>query len=249
MKLQAIIWDVDGTLVDSEELHRKAFNHAFEQFDLDWHWSKKAYGKLLEVTGGKERIRHYVGLSGSSEEYLPASPEDIHAVKTDFYNQSVCDGGLSLRKGVEAIIDEAKKKGIRLAIATTTSLVNVEALFSSGVLDREHWEVIVAGDQVEHKKPAPDVYLEALKRLGLDPMYCLAIEDSENGLNAACEAGLPTVVTTNRYTRNQEFGREIALLHGLECGIPTLGGTLVPISIRHFEAWHAAAYTMCSRLN
>lgn len=249
MRLEAIIWDVDGTLVDSEELHRKSFNRAFTLVGLDWHWSQEAYGKLLDVTGGKERIRHYVDISGIDEESLPKTPEDIHVVKTELYNQGVRSGGLVLRPGVETILEQAVKKGTRLAIATTTSLVNVEALFHSGILQREHWEVIVAGDQVENKKPAPDVYTEALRQLGLNPLDCLAVEDSENGLNSACEAGLPTVVTTNAYTRHQEFGKEIALVHGLDSGVPTLGGMLRPISMCHLEAWHAAACTICSKLN
>lgn len=248
-KLKAIIWDVDGTLVDSEELHRKAFNHAFNRFEMDWHWDRPLYNELLEVTGGKERIRHYIQYIGSKEELLPTTPEEIHAVKTDFYYRSVCEGGLVLREGVEPIIDSAVNKGIRLAIATTTTLDNVEALFSSGVLNREHWEVIVAGDQVKMKKPAPDVYLEALKRLDLAPMSCLAVEDSENGLNSAIEAGLPTIVTTNRYTINQTFGSEIARVHNLDAGIPTVGGTLRPITIYHFEAWHAEANALASGLN
>lgn len=249
MKLEAIIWDVDGTLVDSEELHRKAFNQAFGQADLDWHWDQELYGRLLEVTGGKERIRHYLKLSGIDEKSLPETPEHIHATKTEFYNQSVSNGGLVLRDGVGRILEQSVDSGIRLAIATTTSLVNVEALFDSGVLKKENWEVIVAGDQVKKKKPAPDVYIETLEKLGLDPMSCLAVEDSENGLDAACEAGLPTVVTTNGYTRRQAFGKEIALVHGLESGVPTLGGRLTPIALHHFEAWHAAAYSICSRLN
>ncbi|SOB58472.1 Protein CbbY [Pseudodesulfovibrio profundus] len=247
MKLEALIWDVDGTLVDSEELHRKAFNQSFEDAGLDWHWSHEAYLKLLDVTGGKERIRHYMELSRIDEESMPKTPEDIHAVKTDFYNHSVRNGGLGLRPGVEALIEEAVQRGNRLAIATTTSLVNVEALFHSGVLQREHWEVIMAGDQVENKKPAPDVYIEALRQLGLNPLECLAVEDSENGLNAAFEAGLPTVVTTNAYTRHQSFGKEIALVHGFENGVPTLGGTLRPISMCHLEAWHAAAQSIYQR--
>lgn len=249
MKLKAIIWDVDGTLVDSEELHRKAFNHAFKRSGMDWHWSRSLYNELLEVTGGKERIRHYIQLIGSDEECLPTTPEAIHAVKTDFYYQEVCTGGLALREGVEPVVEAASQKGIRLAIATTTTLDNVEALFLSGVLNRNNWEVIVAGDQVKNKKPAPDVYIEALKRLDLDPMSCLAVEDSENGLNAANQAGLPTVVTTNRYTINQTFGSEIARVHNLDAGIPTVGGSLRPITIHHFEAWHAAARTLASGLN
>ncbi|ADU63543.1 MAG: HAD-IA family hydrolase [Pseudodesulfovibrio sp.] len=240
MSLEAIIWDVDGTLVDSEELHRAAFNTVFDEYGLDCRWSRKAYSKLLKVTGGKERIRYYAKLSGM-EKSFPSSIEDMHARKTEIYHESIRLGKLHLRNGVKEILNRALEKGIRLAIATTTSMSNVEALFSSGVLQSEHWEIIVSGEHVTCKKPAPDVYLEVLRRLELDPMDCIAVEDSENGMESAVTAGVPTIITTNGYTRYQEFGKEIALVHCLKHGLTTLEGLKTPITINHFEAWHAAA--------
>jgi HAD superfamily hydrolase (TIGR01509 family) len=244
MSLKAIIWDVDGTLVDSEELHRAAFNWAFEHVGLDWHWSRRTYGDLLNVTGGKERIRHFIDFSNINEESLPATPEEIHAMKTEWYSQIVRKGELALRNGVGAIIEEAFEKEIRLAIATTTSPSNVEDLFVSGVLKREHWETVVAGGQVAHKKPAPDVYLEVLRRLDLKSTDCIAVEDSENGMDSAATAKIPTIITTNEYTHHQNFGKEIALVHCLKHGYPTLEGKMAQITISHFEAWHAAAKTL-----
>lgn len=243
MKLKAIIWDVDGTLVDSEELHREAFNWAFTQVGLDWNWSIPVYGKLLEVTGGKERIRFFMEQSSLSEKQLPVSPEEMHALKTGYYSRSVCEGRLVLRNGVDCILKEAIGAGVRLAIATTTTPSNVEDLFVSGVIKKEQWEVVVAGDEVEKKKPAPDVYLEALNRLALSPKDCLAIEDSENGMNSAFQAGVPTVITTNRYTINQSFGKEFALVHDFGDGSPINSCANKTITLRHLEAWHLAATT------
>lgn len=216
MRFKAMIWDVDGTLVDSEELHRFAFNRAFDEFGLEWHWDIQEYSKLLEITGGKERIRHYVRVSGIDEGSLPVSIEQMHARKTEIYSSKIVSGELPLRGGVAAVLALAKAKKLRLAIATTTSLPNVEALFDSHVLHKEDWEVVVAGDQVERKKPAPDVYLEALSQLGLSPLECIAVEDSANGLASAGAAGIPTVITPNAYTRHQVFVGAVSISSDLE---------------------------------
>ena len=237
MKLEAMIWDIDGTLVDSEELHRFAFNRAFKEFALDWRWSRRTYRKLLDVTGGKERIRFYVKLSSMSEGCLAIPLEELHARKTEIFHDRIQNGDLALRRGVKTVLDQALNNGFRLAIATTTTLSNVETLFESGVLSSWQWEVVVAGDQVERKKPAPDVYLEALRRLNLSPKRCIAVEDSENGLMSALAAEIPTIITTNAYTRYQNFDGAVAVLEDL-------GETTKMLGVGHFEAWHAAALAL-----
>lgn len=147
------------------------------------------------------------------------------------------NGDLALRRGVKVILDQALDKGFRLAIATTTTASNVETLFESGVLSSWQWEVVVAGDQVERKKPAPDVYLEALRRLKLGPKNCIAVEDSKNGLMSALAAGLPAVITTNAYTKYQNFNGAVAVLEDLSETTKMLG-------VGHFKAWHAAALAL-----
>jgi len=246
MKLQAIIWDLDGTLVDSEELHRSAFNKAFNEYGLDWYWDRKTYCGLLSKTGSKGKIHHYAKLSGLVGLFLPVSIEEIYTLKTRFFHEGIRDGELALRSGVENILNESVDSGIRLAIATTTTISNVEILFEAGVLICDQWDVVVAGNQVEKREPAPDVYLEALRKLELEPGECLAIEDSGNGSKAAIDAGLPTVVTTNTYTCHQEFGRKAILTHGFCDEVLVRSGTTIPITLRHFEAWHAVAETFVS---
>lgn len=229
--LEALIWDVDGTLVDSEELHRIAFNAAFKEYGLNWDWTRELYGFLLEVTGGKERIRFFLKWLGIDEETLPASVEEIHARKTEIYKMGILNGELPLRNRVGEVIASARERGIRLAIATTTSLSNVEALFESKTLNRDDWEVVVAGDQVKNKKPDPEVYLEALRRLSLGPKQCLAIEDSECGLAAAVGAELPTIITPNAYTINQSFDDALVLVKKNNDGTHN--------ALDYLEAWHA----------
>ncbi|MCB1519966.1 MAG: HAD-IA family hydrolase [Hyphomicrobiaceae bacterium] len=216
--LEALIFDVDGTLAETEEAHRAAFNRAFSESGLGWEWDQPLYGQLLNVTGGKERIAHYLARGASVE--APLSAEDIarlHARKTAIFGEIVATGGVPLRPGVEALIRHAPEAGIRLAIATTTTLANVENLLGATLgedgLDR--FEVIAAGDEVPAKKPAPDVFLLALKRLGLPAGRCLALEDSAHGLASARAAGLAALITRSAYTASQNFDGAAAVVDNL----------------------------------
>ncbi|MDJ0823037.1 MAG: HAD family hydrolase [Paracoccaceae bacterium] len=205
MPPEALIFDVDGTLAETEELHRRAFNETFAEVGLDWHWSRADYRRLLSTTGGKERIaRHMreIGL-GSGAVDIRA----LHAAKTKRYTALMAQGGLDLRPGIAALINEARNAALTLAVATTTSRPNVEALCLATFQQPadQVFAVLACGDEVTAKKPAPDVYLLALQRLGLHPSQAVAFEDSTNGLRAALAAGLPTIVTPSAYTDKDDF--------------------------------------------
>lgn len=208
---QALIFDVDGTLADTErDAHRVAFNHAFRDAGLDWIWDPETYGALLDVAGGKERIKHYMDTSNAIGPQTADVAEwiaGLHQSKTRHYTQLLSTGTIPLRPGVGRLIQQARESGIRMAIATTTTPDNVHALLDHALSPGSSawFEVIAAGDVVAAKKPAPDIYVYALERLGLPPQVCLAFEDSYNGLQSALQAGLRTIVTVNDYTRNQDF--------------------------------------------
>ncbi len=209
-KLAALIFDVDGTLADTERAHLLAFNQAFSSAGLDWHWSVPLYKDLLAITGGKERIRYYIDHLQSGFT-LPADPDAfvaaLHAEKTRIYTDVAARGELPLRPGVARLLGDALDAGLRLAIATTTTPANVTALLRSNLgSDAPDWfDVIGAGDVVDRKKPAPDIYLYVLERLGLRASQCMAFEDSAGGLRSARDAELTSIVTVNEFTREQNF--------------------------------------------
>lgn len=215
---RGIIFDVDGTLSETEETHRRAFNRAFTGAGLGWHWDPALYRQLLEVTGGKERIRYYVeafGGTGIPPDALDAVIPALHAAKTKHYTAIVSGGEVSLRPGVRELLEDARSRGFRLAIATTTTPANVDALLSATLGNDHYFEAICAGDSVVNKKPAPDVYALALATLGLPAGACAAIEDSRNGLLSAVAAGIATVVTPGLYTSGQRFDEAALVIDDL----------------------------------
>ena len=217
--LTALIFDVDGTLADTEETHRQAFNYAFLHFSLGWEWGKPLYRELLKTSGGKERIARFIDTlqlpapeAARLQQLVPA----IHREKTRLYAELIADGRCPLRPGVARLLDDAHASGVRLAIASTTTPENVDALLTrhlgKGALQR--FACIACGDHVERKKPSPDIYTLALATLGCSARSCIAFEDSANGLRAAKACGLYTVVTPSQWTMGEAFGdADLVLSH------------------------------------
>lgn len=218
MTLEALIFDVDGTLADTEkDGHLAAFNAAFADAGLDWHWDNELYTKLLTVTGGKERMNYYVDKFNTDyvkPDNFDEMVADLHASKTRHYTDIMDQGKVPLRPGVLRLINEAREAGLRIAIATTTTPINVTALLRNAISpEAESWfEVIGAGNMVENKKPASDIYDYVLKKMNLKPENCLAIEDSENGIRSSRGSNLPTIITLNDYTLDHNFDEALIVL-------------------------------------
>jgi HAD superfamily hydrolase (TIGR01509 family) len=231
--LQALVFDVDGTLADTERVHLAAFNHAFAEEGLDWRWDEPLYTRLLEISGGKERILHYwnqtrgdlLDVSGTA---VAEVVQRMHDLKTAAYESMVNSGAVQLRPGVLGLMEDARRQGVHLAIATTTSPVNVAALMrrAIGADWRLNFSVIGDASTAPLKKPHPQVYLQMLDAMKLPGQACLAFEDSGNGLRAATGAGIRTVVTPTDFTRHHDFSGALRVL-------PHLAG----VRVRDLHAW------------
>ena len=236
--LRAIIFDMDGTLADTEELHRRAFNTAFAELLPGCEWSASEYHDLLSVSGGKERIRSYLRARIQAEE-LPHTTlhlaETAHQRKSDVYRELIGERGLALRPGVRRLLDDAGREEIPIAIATSSSRRNVEALLGTtlGADALSRFAAIATSDEVEDKKPSPAVYRYVLDRLQLSAGDCVAIEDTRNGNLAALGAGLKTVITTHRFTVDNDFG-------GAALVIDQLGEPHRPFTVRQGDPRGAA---------
>ena len=235
--LQALIFDVDGTLADTESAHRAAFNHAFAELGMDWQWDEALYTELLNISGGKERIRHYwmqahPDIRALDGQAVQDTINQIHELKTAAYEQAVQDGAVALRPGVLKLIEAAFTDGLRLAIATTTSPVNITALLRTAIGPdwRQYFTVVEDASTAPIKKPHPQVYLQTLNRLELPARACLALEDSANGLQAALAASLATIITPNAFTAHHDFKGALRVLPSLRY-----------VNVAHLRAWHAEA--------
>ncbi len=223
MILAALIFDVDETLAETEELHRISFNEAFREAGLDWDWDRTLYRELLLVGGGRERIIHYM----RARQIGPGDPTEaadlakrLHQAKTPIYQRLLAERPPTERPGVRRLIHEAREGGVKLAIATTSARGNVLALLR-GVFgaDAPDWfAAIAAGEDADAKKPDPAVYKVALERLGVPPSACVAIEDSLIGLGAATAAGIAAVVAPSQWTDEKNFAGALAVARDLDHG-------------------------------
>jgi len=216
-RARVLIFDVDGTLAETEGIHRRAFNAAFLEAGIDWYWDRRTYKKLLRTTGGKERIRAFGRMQSPPRALCDLRLAELHQLKTRHYRRLIGQHTCRLRPGVETMIRDARARNQMLAIATTTTFSNVEDLLSIAL--HRHWRnlfaAVVAGDDVARKKPAPDAYLEVLARLDRPASECLAIEDSGNGLKAATSAGIPVLISRSEYFRDDDFSSALAVVDEL----------------------------------
>ena len=220
--LGAILWDVDGTLAETErDGHRVAFNLAFEQLGFPWRWSIERYGELLHVAGGRERLI-------ADLETQPDAPDDpaerkalaaeVHRLKNSYYANLVSDCGLSFRPGVVELFDECERRGVPMGITTTTSRSNLDALMAVnlGPAWKGRFAAVVNGEDVTRKKPDPEVYERAVTEMGISPAEAVAVEDTPDGVAAARGAGVPVMVARSSYFSDAVIDGAIAIGPGLD---------------------------------
>ncbi|WP_206663418.1 HAD-IA family hydrolase [Aurantiacibacter suaedae] len=238
--IKALIFDCDGVLVDTErDAHRVGFNRAFTEFGIDAEWSVELYERLLLTAGGKERMTVYfnefgwpddqVAKFGGQQELILA----LHKEKTRVTSEIVTE--LPVRPGVLRIIDEARAAGVRLGVCTTSNAKFIDAVLDLfGAERKAAFEFVHAGDVVAKKKPDPEIYNLALETLGLPASDCVVVEDSRNGLLAATGAGIPTLITTSTYTKEEDFSEAARV-------VPELGDDPAIITLADLNALNEAA--------
>lgn len=209
---KALILDCDGVLADTElDGHLVAFNQAFTELGLPFQWSEAEYDGLLKVGGGKERMLAYLAqhpeIDLGSDEDKAAKVAEVHKLKSKLYVELVEAGKLPGRPGVKRLIESALDDGWQVAVASTSATKSVEAVLAAvvGPLTRGRMAGVWAGDIVPAKKPAPDIYLMALRELGRTADEAVVIEDSESGAKAAAAAGIRHIVTVSSFTTRDPF--------------------------------------------
>ena len=220
--MNALVFDCDGVLADTERYgHLPSFNQTFVEFGLPLEWSEEEYGRKLLIGGGKERMASELTPDFVRANGLPSDPDALaaevakwHKRKTQLYTEMVAAGKLPPRPGVRRMISDAQDHGWKLAVASTSAEASVHAIleYAVGRERADRFDVFLAGDCVPKKKPAPDIYLLALEKLGVDPAEVLVVEDSRNGLEAAHAAGLRCLVTVNGYTEKEDFTEAILVV-------------------------------------
>ncbi|MGI9538115.1 MAG: HAD-IA family hydrolase [Desulfocapsaceae bacterium] len=206
---EALFFDMDGVIIDTEkDGHRVAFNAAFEEFGFPVHWDVNYYGRLLEVSGGKERMKRHFQTKGFGKDVDETAIDELiaelHKRKTQIFIDLIESGSLQLRPGIHRLMKEANDHDVPICICTTANQKSAEAVASHSLPDIR-FSHILAGDIVAKKKPAPDIYLLALEKTGKDPSRCIVVEDSRNGMLAGDSAGIGVVVTTSIYTSEEKF--------------------------------------------
>jgi HAD superfamily hydrolase (TIGR01509 family) len=252
--LKAVLWDVDGTLAETErDGHRLAFNQAFESMDLPWRWDEAHYGCLLAVTGGRERLLHDLSTRSdapSLAQQREALAAELHTRKNRFYGDLVARTGIPLRPGVKALMSDCAQQGVRMAITTTTSRSNVQALLQAhlGARWQGAFAAVVCGEDVQRKKPDGEVFDIALRQLGIGPLEAVAVEDSPGGVAAARAAHVPVVVTRSAYFETATLEGALAIGPGLgqrvgwRPALPDHGEGR--ITLADLRQWHAMADTV-----
>ncbi len=222
-EMQALIFDCDGVLVDTErDGHRAAFNAAFRAEGLATDWPEDRYGELLTTGGGKERMRRHYDETGwpVAEPDRDALILRLHLAKTDLFMQLIEQGALPLRPGVARMVDAALAAGLKVAVCSTSNERAVATVVRVMLgKDRAARITIFAGDAVARKKPDPAIYTLAAATLGLTPAACVVIEDSNIGLRAARGAGMRCIVTRSTYTRDEDFTGADRVVDDLDQGI------------------------------
>ena len=200
--MKAVLFGSIGTLIETSDIQRKSFNHAFKREGLNWYWSRKTYSKLLKKSGGIRRIENFARQNDES-----VNAKKIWQSKTDIFNKTIISNSISARKGVLKIFKYAKKNNIKIGLVSSTSNKNITTIFKAldGQISRKEFSFIGNKNLVSNPKPNPDIYFKALEIMNLDKKDCVAIEDSVESAKSAIKAGIQCIAFPGIYHSNEDF--------------------------------------------
>lgn len=242
--IKAVFFDQDGVIIDTErDGHRVAFNETFKAMGFDVYWDEEYYHELLQIGGGKERMKHHLKTRGFGKEVKPEEVDELikamHKYKTSRFIELIESGSLPLRPGIHRFMQEIMQAGLVLGICTTSNERAAHAI-AYNILSDIRFDFVLAGDVVSKKKPDPEIYNLALEKTGLKPEECLVIEDSRNGVLAATAAGMYVVATTNHYTEREDLSPADLIVTSLgdpdgERGVMTKGNLPAYEGVLHLD--------------
>ncbi|MCY7367369.1 MAG: HAD-IA family hydrolase [Chamaesiphon sp.] len=211
--MSAILFGSIGTISDTSELQRQAFNQAFKAHGLDWCWHREAYLIMLEKSGGQQRIADYARSIGQT-----VDAESIYRSKSEFFQKSLTESQIKPRLGVVETIQNAKNQGLKIAFVTTTSQANISLLLEAlrPSIQVNDFDLILNSTIIDRPKPDKAAYTFALERLGEKSDDCIAIEDNLIGVEAAISAGLDCVAFPNQNTIHHDFTKAKCLVDKLD---------------------------------
>lgn len=215
MSIKSIMFGSIGTIVETSDIQRRAYNDAMREAGLTWHWNAETYSELLLQSGGKDRLAHLA--AATSTDLSPKIIDQIHARKTEIACAHMAEHGVAPREGVLELIELAKARGLKLAFVTTTDQANIDAVFAAvrGAFVAQDFDFIASITTVMKGKPYPNVYQAALSALSLDAYEALAIEDTALSAMSAKRAGMAVVVTPGALTGGQDLWQADLVLDAL----------------------------------
>ncbi|MEO0939124.1 MAG: HAD hydrolase-like protein [Pseudomonadota bacterium] len=212
MTTSALLLGSIGVLVDTSDMQRRAFNTAFEEHDLNWHWDAAKYAELLRTPGGKARLAAYAAAQGHDVDVAA-----VYETKVELFDYALRRAQVGLRPGIGDLIAEAQRLGLLLGFVTSTNARQVAAVLEAlrDEVTPSVFDFIGHGALVPRSKPSPHIYSEALRVLDVTAGDALAIEDTPESARSAISAGIPTWAYPS-VAEGRVFGRVIGT------GIPRL---------------------------
>ena len=192
--IRAVIFDMDGLMIDSEPFHCQAFDKVFREFGRELTEEENLkYVGIADKDATKDMIERFK---------LPISAEDLANRKQKAYLEYLQE--IVAQPGLQELLESLQNAGYKKAIASSSMLSEIEAVMNALTI-RQYFETYCSAQQVEHGKPAPDVFLFAAEQLGIPAEQCLVLEDAPSGIMAARAAGMLSIAIPSRETMEKDF--------------------------------------------